>query len=113
MVPDFVVWIIIGVVAAGLLAALIVWLIKFFRKTPQERKEIVINFLIGLVTMAEEEFKDEHGKGAEKLKMVEEAFNRVAPWALKLMLKFSGAKDLRELIEMALAQAKKTWGIGE
>lgn len=111
--PDWVVWVIIGVVAAGLLAALIVWLIKFFRKTPQERKEIVINFLIGLVTMAEEEFKDEHGKGAEKLKMVEEAFNRVAPWALKLMLKFSGAKDLRELIEMALAQAKKTWGLGK
>ena len=77
--PDWVVWVIIGVVAAGLLAALIVWLIKFFRKTPQERKEIVINFLIGLVTMAEEEFKDEHGKGAEKLKMVEEAlkYNKV------------------------------------
>lgn len=109
--PDWVVWVIVGVVAAGLLVALVLWLIKFFRKTPEERKQIVINFLIGLVTVAEDAFKDERGKGAEKLKMVEDAFNRVAPWALKLMLKFSGAKDLRELVELALEQAKKTWGI--
>lgn len=109
--PDWVVWVIVGIVAAGLLVALVLWLIKFFRKTPEERKQTVINFLIGLVTVAEDAFKDEHGKGAEKLKMVEDAFNRVAPWALKLMLKFSGAKDLRELIELALEQAKKTWGI--
>ena len=47
--PDWVVWVIIGVVAAGLLAALIVWLIKFFRKTPQERKEIVINLCLSCI----------------------------------------------------------------
>lgn len=109
MVPEWVIWVIVGVVAAGLLTALIIWLIKFFKKTPEERKEIVVGFLVGLVTVAEEAFKDEHGAGAQKLKMVEDKFNEVAPWALKIMLKLSGAKDLHELVETALTKAKQTW----
>lgn len=109
MVPEWVIWVIVGVVAVGLLVALIIWLVKFFKKTPEERKEIVVSFLVGLVTAAEQAFADEHGAGAQKLKMVEEKFNQVAPWALKLMLKLSGAKDLQELVETALTKAKETW----
>lgn len=105
---DWMVWVIIGVVGVGLLAALVCWLVNFFRKTPEERKEILIQFLIGLVTVAEGAFT-EGGKGAEKLAMVEEAFNRVAPWALKLMLKLSKTENLQELIEVALSKAKETW----
>lgn len=106
--PDYVVWIIVGVVAVGLLIALVCWLVNFFRKSPEDRKEIVVQFLVGLVTVAEQAF-EEGGKGAEKLAMVEEAFNKKAPWIMKLLLKFSGAKDLRELVEYALERAKSAW----
>ena len=109
MVPDWLVYVLLGLLCAGALVALVCWLVSFFRKSPAERKEIVIQFLMGLVTVAEDAVK-EHGAGAEKLAMVEEAFNKKAPWVMKLLLKFSGAKDLRELIEDALQRVKGAWG---
>lgn len=109
MVPAWVIWVIVGAVAAVAIAFIVAWLIKFFKKSPEERTAILVSFLVGLVTIAEKAFEDEHGAGAEKLKMVEEAFQKTAPWALKLMLKLSGANDLRELIELALQKAKETW----
>lgn len=105
---DWIVRVILGVIGVGLLAALVCWLVSFCRKTPEERKETVVQFLIGLVTVAENAFT-EGGKGAEKLAMVEESFNRVAPWFMKIMLKLSGAANLQELIEVALERAKTTW----
>ena len=75
---------------------------------PEERKKVLITYLKGLVALAEQEILG-NKRGEEKLKMVEEAFQKTAPWALKLMLKLSGANDLRELIELALQKAKETW----
>ena len=71
-------------------------------------KELIINFLCGLITTAEKAF-EEGGKGAEKLKMVEEAFNKTAPWFLKILLASAGVGSLQELIEIALKRLKKTW----
>lgn len=106
---DWVVWVIIGIVGVGALAALIALIVKICKMPPEERKELITQFLVGLVTAAEQAY-EEHGKGSEKLKDVEEAFNRTAPWFLKLLLLVTGSADLNELIEKALDRAKKTWG---
>ena len=102
---DIVVWVIIGIVAAIALAAGIYYLIKFIRLSPEEKKKILIQFLLGLVDMAEIYFA-EGGEGAEKLKWVEEQFKKTAPWFLKLLLMFTKSTDLRDLIEKALEIAK-------
>ena len=63
MVPDWLVYVLLGLLCAGALVALVCWLVSFFRKSPAERKEIVIQFLMGLVTVAEDAVK-ENGAGA-------------------------------------------------
>lgn len=92
--------IIIGVAAI----ALIVFLVNLFRRSPEERKEYLIEFLCGLVVAAEEEIGE--GKGQEKLEAVEAAFKKKAPITMKLMLKISGKTDLKGLIELALQKVK-------
>lgn len=106
--PEWLVWVLIGVIAVAAIAILVAYIIKVVKLPVEERKELIINFLCGLITNAEDYFK-EGGKGAEKLKMVEESFNKVAPWFLKLLLSTIGAENLNELIEIALERLKKTW----
>lgn len=92
--------IIIGVAAI----ALIVFLVNLFRRSPEERKEYLIEFLCGLVVAAEEEIGSGHGQ--EKLEAVEETFNKKAPLTMKILLKMSGKTDLKGLIELALQKVK-------
>lgn len=106
--PDWLVWVLIGVVAVAAIAILVAYIIKVVKLPVEERKELIINFLCGLVTYAEDYF-EEGGKGEEKLKMVEESFNKAAPWFLKILLSTIGAENLRELIEIALTRLKETW----
>lgn len=110
--PDYVVWIIIGVIALIVLSILIYLIVKICKLPPEERKELIINFLVGLVTTAENAYV-EHGMGKEKIKDVEEAFKRTAPWFLKLLLFVTQTANLNELIEKALEKAKETWGKNE
>lgn len=102
---EIVTWVIIGIAAAILLAVGIYYIVKFFRLTPQERVELLIQFLIGLVSEAEVLF-DEGGAGEEKLKWVEEQFNKTAPWFLKIVLKLTKATSLADLVRQALEKAK-------
>jgi hypothetical protein len=107
---DVVVWIIIGLVALIAVAAIVMLIIKIAKMKPEERKELVIQFLIGLVTAAENYFIGSK-RGQEKLAAVEQQFYKTAPWFIKLVFKFCGVSALTDLIEEALTRAKNTWAI--
>ena len=102
-------WIALGIAIAGALAALIAFIVKICKMTPEEREDMLIDFLLGLVTVAENTFI-EQGMGAEKLQQVEQQFKQKAPWLYKILLSLTKTDDLKSLIEKALQRAKDTWG---
>ena len=106
--PEIVVWIVVAVVFLAIAAFIAIVAIKISKMTQEERQELVKQCLIGLCTVAENYFIGE-GRGQEKLAMVQEQFYKTAPWFTKLVFKFCGVKDLTELIEVALTEAKETW----
>ena len=108
MIPDWIIWVVIGVVAAIVLAIVIYYIVKIIKMAPEQREEFIIDFLVGLVTAAELAY-EEHGKGSEKLKDVEEAFNKKAPWFLKILLAVTKTSSLDDLIEKALAKVKEAF----
>lgn len=108
MIPNFVIWIVIGIVAAIVLAVVIYYIVKIVKMAPEQREEAIIDFLVGLVTTAELAYK-EHGKGSEKLKDVENAFNETAPWFLKIVLALTKSTSLDDCIEKALAKVKEAF----
>lgn len=106
--PEWLTYVLMALIAVAAIACLVAYIVKVVKLPVEERKELIINFLCGLITTAEKAF-EEGGKGAEKLKMVEEAFNKTAPWFLKILLASAGVGSLQELIEIALKRLKKTW----
>ena len=107
---EIVVWIIIGLIALVAIAAIVITIVKLAKMKPEERKELVVQFLVGLVTTAENYFIGSK-RGQEKLAMVEQQFYKTAPWFIKLVFKFSGVDKITDLIEIALKKAKQTWAI--
>jgi F0F1-type ATP synthase assembly protein I len=102
---EIMVWIIVGIVAAIVLALVVCFLIKFFKMSPADRKELIVQFLIGLVTIAEKTIVGSK-KGQEKIAWVEEQFKATAPWFLKVVLALTKTANFQELAEIALNKAK-------
>ena len=102
---DIIVYIVFGLLCVGVLAYLIVNIVKFYKMKPEERKEMVVTYLKGLVAYAEKKLGS--GKGTEKLKLVEDMFKKKAPMIYKMLLKATGVKDIKELIEVALSEVKR------
>ena len=102
---EILVWVVIGLAAAVVLGLVIWFLVKFFKMTPADRKELIVQFLIGLVTLAENTIVGS-SKGQEKLAWVEQQFNATAPWFLKIVLLLTKTANLQELGELALEKAK-------
>ena len=102
---DIIVYIVFGLLCVGVLAYLIVNIVEFYKMKPEERKEMVVTYLKGLVAYAEKTLGS--GKGAEKLKLVEDMFKKKAPMIYKILLKAIGVKDITELIEVALEEVKQ------
>lgn len=100
-------WILIGVFGAAALALLIVFLVKFFKLNKAQRKELLIQFLVGLVTTAEGLFTESKA-GPQRLQWVEEQFQQKAPTFLKILLLVTNCGSLQELVEAALERAKTT-----
>lgn len=88
----------VAVVAIG------VFLWEIFRRSPEDRKAYLIDFIVGLVVAAEDEIGAGHGQ--EKLEAVEAMFKEKAPFIMKMMLKLSGSDNLTEFIETALSKVK-------
>lgn len=105
--PEVVIWIIIGLV--GLIAiALLTWfIIKVVKMKPEEREELIVQVLVGLVTVAENYFEGE-GRGQEKIAWVQQQFNKTAPWFVKIILMITKTADFNELVKKALEKAKTT-----
>jgi phosphoglycerol transferase MdoB-like AlkP superfamily enzyme len=104
---EIVVWIIIGLVALVTIAALVMLIIRIAKMKPEEREELIVQVLIGLVTAAENYFVGE-GRGQEKIAWVQEQFNKTAPWFVKIVLMVTKTADFNELVKKALEQAKAT-----
>lgn len=105
---DIVMWVIIGIVCAAILAFVIYLIVRICKMRPEERKELLLNFLKGAVVAAEEYIGSGHGE--EKLQYVEEYFKKKAPWFLKILFMISGQNDLKSLIEEALDAVEGSFG---
>lgn len=105
---DIIMWIIIGIVCAIILAFVIYLIVRICKMKPEERKVLILNFLKGAVVAAEEYIGSGHGE--EKLQYVEDYFREKAPWFLKILFAISGEKDLKGLIEEALSAVKNNFG---
>ena len=100
-------WIIIGVLAAIIVAFIAYKIIIVIKMNPEDREKLLITYLKGLIALAEYEIGNGHG--AEKLAMVEELFRIKAPFIYKAVLQLFGKENLRELIEKALAEIKQSF----
>lgn len=82
---------------------------KFWLCPPEQKKELIINWLTGAVVNAQNliiEKTDEANK--EKFNQVLNQFKANAPWLYKLFIKFSKDLQLESLIEQALTNIKNT-----
>ena len=104
---EIVIWIVIGLAALVAIAALVMLIIRIAKMKPEEREELIVQILIGLVTAAENYFVGE-GRGQEKIAWVQEQFNKTAPWFVKIVLMVTKTADFNELVKKALKQAKTT-----
>ena len=97
----------IGAVVLAFLSYLVPQIIKFGKMSKDDKRKLLLTYLAGLVTMAED--KIGAGHGAEKLAEVENYFNTHAGPYYKMILKVFGKENLKGLIEEALALVKKNF----
>ncbi len=97
----------IGAVVLAFLSYFVPQIIKFGKMSKDDKRKLLLTYLAGLVTMAED--KIGAGHGAEKLAEVENYFNTHAGPYYKMILKVFGKENLKGLIEEALALVKKNF----
>lgn len=107
-IDKIILYLIIGVIVLGIIVYAVINIIKYTKMTPEERKKVLKTYLKGLVALAEQEVVGSK-KGEEKLQMVEDYFNKKAPTVYKLLLTLIGKDNLKEIIEEALDEVKKTF----
>lgn len=105
--PDIVMYIILGVIGAAVLAFVIYKIVQIAKMKPEERKELIKTYLKGLVAEAEKQIGA--GNGDLKFAQVEEWFNKKAPMILKIVLSILGKENLKDLIEDALKEIKESF----
>ena len=101
-------WIMLIAIGIILLSAGIFAIVKICKMSEEERRNLIIQWLIGAVTIAENAIK-EQGAGVQKLEMVISEFNKKAPILCKILLYITKCESLTEMIEKALEMAKSTW----
>ena len=97
----------IGAVVLAFLSYLATQIVKFCKMSKDDKRKLLLTYLAGLVTMAED--KIGAGHGAEKLEEVENYFKTHAGLYYKMTLKVFGKETLKDLIEEALALVKKNF----
>lgn len=101
-------YLIIGVIVLGIIIYAVINIIKYAKMTPEERKKVLKTYLKGLIALAEQEIIGTK-KGEEKMKMVEDYFNKKAPFVYKMILSILGKENLKEIIEEALKEIKDSF----
>ena len=97
----------VGAVVLAFLSDLATQIVKFCKMSKDDKRKLLLTYLAGLVTMAED--KIGAGHGAEKLEEVENYFKTHAGLYYKMILKVFGKENLKDLIEEALALVKKNF----
>ena len=97
----------IGAVVLAFLSYLVPKIINFCKMSKDDKRKLLLTYLAGLVTMAED--KIGAGHGAEKLAEVEAYFKTHAGFYYKMILKAFGKENLKGLIEEALQLVKKNF----
>lgn len=97
----------IGAVVLAFLSYFVPQVVKFCKMSKDDKKKLLLTYLAGLVTMAEEEIGSGHG--AEKLEKVENYFKAHAGLFYKIILRVFGKENLKGLIEEALQLVKKNF----
>lgn len=105
--PDIIMYIILGVIGAAVLAFIIYKIVQIAKMKPEERKQLIKTYLKGLVAEAEKQIGA--GNGDIKFAQVEEWFNKKAPMILKIVLSILGKETLKDLIEDALKEIKESF----
>ena len=106
---NIIMYCIIAAIAVIALAFVIIWIIRFAKMTPEKKRETLKTYLKGLIALAEQEIVGTK-KGEERLKMVEDYFNKKAPTVYKIILLLVGKDNLKEIIEEALKEIKQSFG---
>ena len=104
---NIIAWVLIGILGAIILGFVIYKAVSIFKMSPEERKKVLVNYLVGLVNAAEGFIGSGHGK--EKLEQVEKWFKEKAPLTYKILLSLLGKDNLEALIEEALKQIKENF----
>ena len=97
----------IGAVVLVILLYLALKIAKFCKMSKDDKRKLLLTYLAGLVTMAEDEIGAGHG--AEKLAEVENYFKAHAGLFYKMILRVFGKENLKGLIEEALQLVKKNF----
>ena len=101
-------WTIIIAVLVAVIGYIVYQIIKISKMPAEQRKEMLIIYLKGLVCAAERAIGD--GNGPIKLQQVEEYFHKNASWFIKGLLFVTGTESLHDLIEVALKEVKEDFG---
>jgi hypothetical protein len=104
---NIIMYIILGLIGAGIIAFLVYNIIKIAKMPKEERRELLKTYLKGLVAEAEKIIGASHGD--VKLAQVEEWFNKKAPMIYKIILTLLGKDNLKDLIEDALKEIKENF----
>ena len=97
-----------AIVVAAAIGFGIYWIAKFCKMSPEQKKQLIVTYLVGVVTKMEDQLGS--GRGDEKLKKAEEYFQKNAGAFYKTLLTFFGKDKLKDLIEEALKMVKKNFG---
>lgn len=102
---DIILYTVSGLIILSFLIFGVLKLVKILKLPKEERKNVLITYLKGVVALAEREIGS--GNGKEKLAMVEEQFEKKAPFVYKIILSLTGKEQLVDLIEQALKEIKE------
>lgn len=97
----------VSAIVLAFLSYFVPQVIKFGKMSQDDKRKLLLTYLAGLVTMAED--KIGAGHGAEKLAEVEAYFKTHAGLFYKMILRVFGKENLKGLIEEALQLVKKNF----
>ncbi len=108
-IDKMILYIVIGILCVSLITFLIIKIVKFAKMSKEEKTKLLKTYLKGIISLAEQEVVG-NKKGEEKLKMVEDYFNKKAPKVYKIVLLLLGKDNLKQLIEDSLKEIKESFG---
>ena len=101
-------WCVVGVVILSVIILGAVFVTKYIKTSPEERKKILKTYLKGIVALAEQEIVGTK-RGQERLKAVENYFKEKAPIVYKILLLLLGKENFQGLVEEALKEIKESF----